>query len=181
MGINMIDDMNDAWNDMREKDVATNRKYVVNLLSHSFVAVDKEWRAFCKEKNYKYDNDTFYLYQKLLIKLMFCDGDFLQSEYDAYCDFCDWANFEELSVSDCKSCNGRVTGEELVQAIQLLINLRGAMGEDNYHYLAMAFCHFALLSDRAMDEDEYYIIRCFYVGNSDYAPSTWEKFKKEWV
>jgi hypothetical protein len=40
--------------------------------------------------------------------------------------------------------------------------------------------HLVEQGDKAMDENEYYILRCFFEAGYDYAPSTWQQFKDEW-
>jgi len=174
--------MNEAWEDMRQVSNDKNQEYVINLLSHSYVKIESIWKAFCQKKGTEYDSNTFYLFQQILVKLMLCDGDFLQSEYDCYCKFCHTAGVKPLSVADCKSFNNRTSVEKLGISIKMLNEMRGSIGEREFQAMVRSFCHFAFLSDKAIDENEFYIIRCFYQNAyGDYCPETWSRFKQEWI
>ena len=176
--MNMIADMNEAWNNMNAYSSQKNQEFVLNLISHAFVAIDNAWRNVAKKNGDKYEDNTFYVFQKIFVNFMLCDNDFLQSEYDCYCKFCNYAHVEPLSVADCKSFYNRVSVDELASNIRYLFNLRSSLGEENYHAMLRGFCHFCLLSDHEMDENEYYILRAFYGSNE--APSSWTQFKNEW-
>ena len=177
--MNMIADMNEAWKDMNGYSSQKNQEYVLNLVSHAFVNLDNAWRAVYKKNGDNYDNEAFYLFQKIFVNFMLCDGEFMQSEYDCYCKFCHFAHVQPLSVADCRSYYDRVSVEDLGKSIRFLFNSRSAIGEDTYHAMVRGFCHFCLLSDHEMDENEYYILSCFYASSE--APSSWAQFKKEWV
>ena len=177
--MNMIADMNEAWQDMKECSSQKNQEYVLNLISHAFVDIDTAWRNVAKKNGNRYDNDTFYLFQQIIVNFMLCDDEFLQGEYDCYCRFCNFAHVQPLSVADCRSYYNRVSVEELGNSIRRLYNLRSSLGVEKYHAMVRGFCHFCLLSDKEMDENEYYILSCFYASNE--APSSWAQFKKEWV
>lgn len=176
--MNMIADMNEAWKDMNDYSSQKNQEYVLNLISHAFVDIDNAWESYAKRNGQKYEDDAFYLFQKILVNFMLCDNDFLQGEYDCYCKFCNFAHVQPLSVEDCKKFYNRVSIEDLGQNIARLYSLRPAVGEEKYHALVRGFCHFCLLSDHAMDENEYYILACLY-GKGE-APATWDQFKREW-
>ena len=177
--MNMIADMNEAWKDMNEASSQKNQEYVLNLLSHAVVEIDNAWRNVAKRNGESYDNNAFYLFQKIIVNFMLCDGEFLQGEYDCYCKFCNFCHVQPLSVADCRSFYNRVSIEDLANNIRVVYNLRSAMGEDKYHAMVRGFCHFCLLSDHEMDENEYYILVCFYARGE--APATWAQFKQEWV
>ena len=46
--------------------------------------------------------------------------------------------------------------------------------------MIQGFCHLIFLGDNAIDENEYYILRCFLDDAYDKYPSDWESFKREW-
>lgn len=174
----MIADMNEAWKNLNAYSSQQNQEFVKNLVSHAFVAIDKAWSDYAKKNGNKYEDDAFYVFQKIFVKFMLCDGEFLQSEYDCYCKFCNYAHVQPLSVADCRSLYNRVSVDQLVDNIAYLVRLRPGLGEDMYHAMVRGFCHFCLLSDHEMDENEYYILRCFYTSNE--APSSWAQFKNDW-
>ena len=167
--INMIDLCNLAWD--RKSKLAPSEYYVKtkNLLSHAYVECG---RLIGREK-------VFVAFQRILVFLMLCDDDFLQGEYDCYKTFCDYAKYEALTVSDCRSLYNRLSVDDLTDEIATLVKLRDSIDPENYEAMVQGFCYFCLSGDKAMDENEYYILRCFFQGN-DYAPSSWDQFKREW-
>ena len=167
--INMIELCNLAWD--RKSKLAPSEYYVKtkNLLSHAYVECG---RILGREK-------VFVAFQRILVFLMLCDEDFLQGEYDCYKTFCDYAKYEALTVSDCRSLYNRLSVDELTDEIATLVKLRDSIDPENYEAMVQGFCYFCLSGDKAMDENEYYILRCFFQG-SDYAPSSWDQFKREW-
>ena len=167
--INMIDLCNLAWD--RKSKLAPSEYYVKtkNLLSHAYVECG---RIIGREK-------VFVAFQRILVFLMLCDDDFLQGEYDCYKTFCDYAKYEALTVSDCRSLYNRLSVDDLTDEIATLVKLRDSIDPENYEAMVQGFCYFCLSGDKAMDENEYYILRCFF-QNCDYAPSSWEQFKREW-
>lgn len=167
--INMIELCNLAWD--RKSKLAPSEYYVKtkNLLSHAYVECG---RILGREK-------VFVAFQRILVFLMLCDDDFLQGEYDCYKTFCDYAKYEALTVSDCRSLYNRLSVDDLTDEIATLVKLRDSIDPENYEAMVQGFCYFCLSGDKAMDENEYYILRCFFQGN-DYAPSSWDQFKREW-
>ena len=167
--INMIELCNLAWD--RKSKLAPSEYYVKtkNLLSHAYVECG---RIIGREK-------VFVAFQRILVFLMLCDDDFLQGEYDCYKTFCDYAKYEALTVSDCRSLYNRLSVDDLTDEIATLVKLRDSIDPENYEAMVQGFCYFCLSGDKAMDENEYYILRCFFQGN-DYAPSSWDQFKREW-
>ena len=167
--INMIELCNLAWD--RKSKLAPSEYYVKtkNLLSHAYVECG---RILGREK-------VFVAFQRILVFLMLCDEDFLQGEYDCYKTFCDYAKYEALTVSDCRSLYNRLSVDDLTDEIATLVKLRDSIDPENYEAMVQGFCYFCLSGDKAMDENEYYILRCFFQG-SDYAPSSWDQFKREW-
>jgi hypothetical protein len=167
--INMIELCNLAWD--RKSKLAPSEYYVKtkNLLSHAYVECG---RILGREK-------VFVAFQRILVFLMLCDEDFLQGEYDCYKTFCDYAKYEALTVSECRSLYNRLSVDDLTDEISTLVRLRDSIDPENYEAMVQGFCYFCLSGDKAMDENEYYILRCFFQG-SDYAPSSWDQFKREW-
>ena len=167
--INMIELCNLAWD--RKSKLAPSEYYVKtkNLLSHAYVECG---RILGREK-------VFVAFQRILVFLMLCDDDFLQGEYDCYKTFCDYAKYEALTVSDCRSLYNRLSVDDLTDEIATLVKLRDSIDPENYEAMVQGFCYFCLSGDKAMDENEYYILRSFFEA-CDYAPSTWDQFKREW-
>ena len=72
-----------------------------------------------------------------------------------------------------------MNSKEFKKALELLEE-RGMDREYIYEAMVLAFCYLCLHGDKAMDENEYYILRCFFEQGVDYAPSSWQQFKDEW-
>ena len=177
----MISLMNLAWDRRQQCSVEQYEEYVKNLVSHSYVEYERMYRTYCAEQGTKYEDEIFYVYQHIFVFLMKCDGEFLQGEYDAYCKYCNWANIKPLTVDSVNKLYARLTTDDLLRDINLLVGLRSSIEAKNYESLVQGFCYFSLLGDKSFDENEYYIIKCFFEEGYDYVPSTWERFKKEWV
>lgn len=178
--INMIELMNKAWNRRQEVSHDEYEVKIKNLISHSFVEYEKIFKDYCSRNGKSYNEEVFIIYQHIFVFLMLSDGDFLQGEYDAYCKYCNWAGFQPLSVADSRALYNRLSVDDLVDDIKVLIDLREGIDPENYEAMVQGFCYLALAGDKEMDENEYYILRCFFESGYDYAPSTWEQFKKEW-
>lgn len=178
--LNMITLMNTAWDRRCEKSHEEFEVIIKNLLSHSFVELERIYTDWCASKGRTYNDEVFYLYQRLIVCLMLTDGDFLQGEYDAYVKYCSWAGFKALSVAEVRNLYSRISSNELVADIQLITGMRDYFDPENYEALVKGFCFFSLAGDKEFDENEYYIIRCFFDSSYDYVPSTWEQFKREW-
>ena len=178
--INLVNMMNIAWDKKQSVSAEEYEVKVKNLLSHAFVEYERLYVAYCKEKGIEYKDDVFYIYQRLIIYFIFSDGDFLQGEYDAYCKYCNWAHIQPLTVDDCRNLNSKLSTETIINDLKLLYNLRDSITPENYEAMVQGFCFMSLLGDKSFDENEYYILRCFFDSNYDYCPATWEQFKKEW-
>ena len=178
--MNLINMMNTAWERKNEVSAEEYEVKVKNLLSHAFVEIERMYVDFCKEKGYEYKDEVFYVFQRLIVYFTFSDGDFLQGEYDAYVKYCDWAHIQPLSVADCKALNERLTSETIINDIKLINGLRDSIDPENFTALVQGFCYMSLLGDKSFDENEYYIIRCFFDRGYDYCPEDWETFKREW-
>lgn len=178
--LNMIDQMNKAWDQRQSLDYGTFKEHTKNLMTHAFVEIEGIFRDFCDQKGYEYKDEVFYSFQRIMVFIMKCDDELLQGEYDVYCKFCDWAGVEPLSVNDINALYARTEVDDVIRDIDLITGLRNDIEADNYRALVLGFCYFSLLGDEAFDENEYYIIRCFYQSGFDYVPSTWDQFKREW-
>ena len=109
---------------------------------------------------------------------MKCDNDFLQGEYDAYIKFANYCNQKHYSADEIR--NMSLNNDQLVKAINVLKSYRSSISSEDYEGIVLAFCYLALLGDTSVDENEYYIIRCFFDGEYDVFPSDWPSFKREW-
>lgn len=167
--MNMIDLCNFAWD--RKSKFAPTEYYekTKNLLSHAFV----------EYSNLIGKESTFYAFQHIIVFFMLCDDDFWRGEYDCYKTFCQYAKYEPLSPDDCRALYNRMSDNNLIDDIAKLAKLRDRIDPDNYEAMVQGFTYFCLTGDKAMDKNEYYILRCFF-ESCDYAPDTWEQFKREW-
>lgn len=178
--MNMISLMNYAWDQRQKVSAETYQDQCRNLLSHAYADLTNMYDSYCKSENLNNDDLIFYTFQEIFVMIMLSDDDFLQCEYDAYCKFCKYANIEPLSVEDCRSLYSRTSIDKLAQNINFLSKLRDSIDSSKYEAMVLAFCYLCLQGDKAMDENEYYILRCFFEAGYDYAPSTWQQFKDEW-
>ena len=178
--MNLISMMNQAWQRKNEVSAEEFEIKVKNLISHAFVEIERMYVDFCKSKGYEYKDDVFYIFQRLIIYFIFTDGDFLQGEYDAYVKYCNWAKIEPLTVDDCKNLYNRLSTEDIVNDIKLINGIRDSIDPVNFTALVQGFCYMSLLGDKSFDENEYYILRCFFQDGYDYCPADWETFKREW-
>lgn len=167
--MNMIDLCNLAWD--RKSKFAPTEYYekTKNLLSYAFV----------EYSNLIGKESTFYAFQHIIVFFMLCDDDFWRGEYDCYKTFCQYAKYEPLSPDDCRALYNRMSDDDLIDDIAKLAKLRDRIDPDNYEAMVQGFAYFCLTGDKAMDKNEYYILRCFF-ESCDYAPDTWEQFKREW-
>lgn len=179
--INLIELMNIAWDKKQKTADDEFAEKVKNLVSHSYVDYDKLYEEYCKKNNKEDEARIFITFQHVFVFMMLCDGDLLQNEYDAYCKYCSWAGYEALSTEDCHNLYKRLTPDQLIEDIGLLVSYRDMIDPENYRALVQGFCYFSLCGDNSLDENEYYILRCFFEKDIDYSPATWEQFKKEWV
>lgn len=179
--INMITLMNTAWARRQQCSANQYEEYVKNLITHSFVEYERMYKSYCVDKGIKYEDQVFYVYQHIFVFLMKCDGEFLQGEYDAYCKYCNWAKIQPLTVDAVNRVYANMSVEQIAADIRLLTGLREFITPQNYESMVQGFCYFSLLGDKSFDENEYYIIKCFFEDGYDYVPATWDRFKKEWT
>ena len=183
MGIrqmNMLTHMDKAWNEKRRLDVNTYQEHCKNLISHAYMELVKMYKDFCRNKGQVYKDEVFYMFQRIFVFIMKCDGEFLQGEYDAYVNFCRYAGIQALSVNDIKNLYARKSTNDLSESISYINSFRSYIDDSKFEALVLAFCYLSLLGDKSFDENEYYIIRCFFDRNYDYYPKDWATFKNEW-
>lgn len=173
--MNLIHLMNYAWDDKTKTNAKEYAAKFRNLLSHAYVDILE------KNKTMSSDYDKpFYAIQEICVFLMKCDDDFLQGEYDAYVNFCNYAGFQPLSVKDVTALHNRKTVTDLANDIAYIKSFRYYLDDNKYEALILSFCYLSLLGDNAFDENEYYIIRTFFDEGYDYCPYDWSTFKREW-
>ena len=173
--MNLIALMNYAWDQRKYVNYEQYATQSTNLISHAYVEIRS------KAISYGHDEDkVFYALQDVYAFIINCDGDVLQGEYDAYVNFCRYAGIKALSVSDIKSLYARKTVNDLSASISYINSFRSYVDDSKFEALVLSFCYLALLGDKTMDENEYYILRCFFDKDYDYCPSDWATFKREW-
>ena len=178
--MNMISLMNYAWDQRQKVSAEVYQDQCRNLLSHAYADLNALYQQYCREQNVKNEEIIFISFQHVFVFMMLSDNDFLQGEYDAYCKYCRYAGFEPLSVADCRGLYARLTVEDLANDIKFITGLRDAVDPDKFEAMVLGFCYLTLQGDKEMDENEYYILRCYFEPNYDYAPSNWQQFKDEW-
>lgn len=176
--MDLIKLMNYAWDKRVNLGAETLQEHCVNLLSHAYVDMNGIYYEHCRRENRPTTNINFRVFETIMIALMKCDGDFLQGEYDAYIKFCNYCGYQYKSANEIRSMN--VDFNQVVSCIKLIISYRREISYDHYEALILAFCYLSLLGDKSFDENEYYIIRCFFEEELDYCPSDWQTFKREW-
>lgn len=176
--LNMVEQIKNAMSERNRIPYETYKDHCKNLLTHSFVFIEKRFKEFCKERNDEYKDQVFYCYQDILVYLMLCDGEFLQGEYDIYKLLCEWAGFDALSVNDIKALYERLTDTRVIESIKLVSAARPTMEDADYRALTSGLSYFAFAGDTEIDEKEYYILRTFYNPHFDEVPLTWNEFKK---
>ena len=178
--MNLVDIMNYAWDNRYSSADRELQDKVKNLISHAYAKYDSIYRDYFARKGEVYDDRVFYAFQRIFMFVTNSDGSFLQSEYDFYVKYCGWVGISPLSVDDCKALYARTSVDTVAGDIRTLSALRNRIDDSAYEAMIVGFCLLALLGDREFDENEYYIIRCFFEDGYDYCPATWEQFKKEW-
>ena len=178
--MNLIHLMNYAWERRVEDGLETLQKHFTNLISHAYAKMSDICRREYEIQGREYNDFVFYVFQDLLVYIMKTDGDLLNGEYDAYKSFCNYAYVVPLSVNDVNALYQRKTVDDLVKRINYIKSFRREIDDNQYEAMILSFCYFCLLGDRAFDENEYYILRCFFDEDYDYCPKDWNTFKKEW-
>ena len=167
----------EAWDLKRENTHERSEEMFKNLISHGFVAFEEFFKDLLKDE---YDDDLFYVIQKVLTYLIYADGDCLQGEYDAYVKYCDWAGFQACTVSELEQLYDDIDYDGLTDDLDVIIEYRDRIPEDDYRALVLGLCLFCFMGDDEIDEDEYAIVSFFLQQPEDYAPD-WETFKRDWL
>lgn len=172
--MNIIEMMNEAWEDRKTYSHEQNEISFKNLLSHGYVEMDKYYHSINKD----YGDTLFLLIQDLLIWFILTDKEFLQGEYDAYAKYCEWADFEPLTSQQCVERYKKLDLEYIIKVVKHISATRGHIPEDDYAAFVTSLCFLSLFGDKEVDKEEYALISCFFTNEDDYCP-TWEKFRKE--
>lgn len=175
--LNLISLMNYAYEEKRKLNTETYVTHCVNLLSHTYSELYKLISS--EDPSFK-DSDLFIVIQHIFVFIMKCDNDFLQGEYDAYCKFCNYAKFKPLKVEEVNNLYNRLDTKQVASDILKIKTHREQIDGSKYEAFILSLCYLSLLGDTSFDENEYYIIRCFFEKGYDYCPSDWETFKREW-
>ena len=173
--LNLITLMNYAWHERNKKNGDQYSEECMNLCTHAYAEI-KDIIGYNSENEQK----LFITFQHLFVFIMKSDNEFLQGEYDAYCKFSKWAKYKPLKVEEVNNLYKKLTIDNLVQDISYIASFRNRIDDGKYEALVLAFCFLSLLGDSSFDENEYYIIRCFFNKGYDYCPNDWETFKREW-
>lgn len=179
--LNMIDLVNEAWEYRYKYTSESYTNLCQKLLSSAYIKIDKDYDNYCIKNNIKNEEIVFVIFQRVIISFMLTDGDFHQEEYDAYCNFCDCANIKPLTMQRCREIYNIMDVITIAQFVSKLIKSRETVDPNEWKKMILGFCCLCLMGDKAMDEDEYYILRCFFEDGFDYKPKSWENFKREWV
>ena len=172
--MNLVALFNDAWETRSSNSHEATEVMFKNLLSHGFVDMERVLRNSIPN----YDEDLFYMVQKLLACLIMADGDHLVGETDAYRKYCSWAGFQPLTAGELQELDRRTSMDELKSIVNLLKTVRGYIEEKNYVCFVQSLCYMSLFGDKQVDENEYYLIASLCDPSRDYVPS-WAQFKRE--
>ena len=172
--MNVIELMNEAWDDRNRYTHEQNEISFKNLLSHGYTQMDK----FYHRNDPDYGDKLFHLIQDLLIWFIMSDKEFLQGEYDAYAKYCEWADFEALTPKQCLERYKKLDIDYIIQIVKHISTSRDYIPEEDYEAFVTSFCFLSLFGDKEVDKEEYAIIASFFTSDEDYCPS-WEQFKKE--
>ena len=166
--------LRDAKEDTRKFSYYQNETIFKNLLSHGYTKINEIYQKLDPE----YGDTLFMVVQDILIWLMFSDGQLIQGEYDGYLRFCDYADFEPLSVEKCVERSKKLDVDYLISLIKHIAAARSHIPEDDYEAFVKSLCHMILFGDQEIDEEEYELLSCFFTSDDDYCPE-WNEFQKE--
>lgn len=172
--MNVIEMMNKAWEERQKYTHEKNETIFVRLLAKGYQKISKYYSSIQPD----YGDTLFILVQDLLIWFIMSDSDFLQGEYDAYVNYCEWADYQPLTTEQCLERYKKLTVDHVVDIVNHISKTRGQIPEEDYQSFVASFCYMSLFGDRDVDKEEYSIISCFFTSDDDYCPN-WEKFKKE--
>jgi hypothetical protein len=177
--MNMVQLFNYVWDSKHKVSTERAEDEVRNLLSHAYVELTKKYRAYCEEKGIEYKNEIFYTFQLIIVYIIKCNDDLTYNEYEFYKKFCAFAGIEYLNRPEFDALYEKKSVDDLCEDIQFIVDLRSHINPDRYEGFVAGLCYLSVL-DGKVDENEYYIIRCFFEKGFDEWPKTWEQFKIEW-
>ena len=151
-----------------------------NLVSHSFNEFEKIFKEKAEKAGFTYNEKCFIIFQHLYIFLIMADGKFMEEEYVAYTDFCDWARFKPLTVDDFKNVYQRFTLDDLANDIKELVALRDQITPENYFYFVSGLFYLVLVSKSNIHENEYNIIIQLFEKGYDVIPFTYAEFDRKY-
>lgn len=168
-----------AWNMKKQYGYERTQEMFKNSLSYPYGEILNEYVTRCQNENKPSSTIIIYkVFENIIVHIMKCDDDFLQGEYDAYVKFAKYCGYRNFSADDIR--NMSFDRNTLIRCINKLKSYRFVISEENYESMIQGFCHLIFLGDNAIDENEYYILRCFLDDAYDKYPSDWESFKREW-
>lgn len=151
-----------------------------NLVSHSFNEFERLFKAKAESAGFTYNEKCFVIYQHLYVFLIMADGKFVEEEYVAYKDFCDWARFKPLTVEDFKNVHQRFTLEDVDNDIKELVALRDQITPENYFYFVAGLFYLVLVSKSNIHENEYNILIKLFEKGYDNIPFTYAEFSRKY-
>ena len=172
--MNIITLYNDAYKIHSQNNPKDVEEKFKNLLSHGFVQMEN----YLKTAMDNYDENLFYMVQKLLAFLILADGENYSGEMSAYNKYCEWAGFQPLTPDQLFKVVKRTSIDELKGIVSVIKQSRSHMSENNYVCFVLSLCYMSLFGDKEVDENEYYLITALCDPRYDHIP-TWEQFKKE--
>ncbi len=177
--MNMIAMLNKSWDLKNSREKELFEEQTKNLISHSYSQIEIIYKDYCKRKFLSYDREVFILFQRVFLFITLGDRHFLQDEYDTYCKYCKWANFKPLSTAECVKLFNRLSISTISKDLAFIVNLRPFIDPDYYYAMVLGFCNLALIGDGEIDQNEYYLLKCFFEKNFDLFPRTWEELKSK--
>ena len=166
--------MREAYDDYQSSTREKNDEIFKNLISHGYVKIKKLYQKVDKD----YGDTFFNVTQDLVIWLMFADGQYSQMEYDAYYQFCEYAGFKPLSVTECSKRKKELGIDYIMSLVQHIVMTRHRIPDDDYESYVKSLCFLAVLGYKDLVKDEYTLISYFFNEETDYCPS-WEQFNQE--
>ena len=176
--VDMLSLLNDAWNARGVFTSAKRRESFTIALSRSYIIM-KNWYDYkCIKENIKNEQAIFKILRSIIIKLILCDLNLHQEEYEAYCAFVKYCGFKPETIEECKKIYKTTSLKYLKGCIIYVLKFRPIIPADFWEQFLLALCYLCL-ADGVMYEDQYYILSSFFEKDFDTKPETWEDYKKE--
>ena len=177
--MNFVKIVDHAWNMKKQYGYERTQEMFRNSLSYPYVEIYNEHIKKCQNENRPTSSMLIYkVFENIIIHIMKCDDDFLQGEYEAYILFTKYCGYRNFTADEIR--NMPFDRDRLIRCIDMLKSYRFAISEENYESMIQGFCHLIFLGDNQIDENEFYILRCFFDDAYDECPIDWESFKREW-